>query len=289
MKGGIMVITIMMIFIGSNVYAQEDIRNVSIILSVIPDNYAPEKGLVSTGYIGVSNNEGQGIFAPSDMEIELSSSNPEIIKVAPRTVIKENEPYSNFNLILSGEEGVTEISAIFQDQTITQTVSVGAVSGDVPVDVELVIMFPTDQANINSKIPFSVYVEPMRKRELPFAPTVQESARRIEFQNRRDIVPTDACGGTGGLGCEAPMQDPDVAIRITINADRLSPRPAVHVRRKLRPLLDEAIRCGGGLPRYSDDRHDEGDQRKSRSFDAQRPALHAHHPRSLSGSRGPSR
>jgi len=48
--------------------------------------------------------------------------------------------------------------AIFQDQTITQSVSVGAVSGDVPVDVELVIMFPTDQANIKSKIPFSVFL-----------------------------------------------------------------------------------------------------------------------------------
>jgi len=108
--------------------------------------------------IGVSNSEGQGIFAPSDMEIELTSSNSEIIKVSPRTVIRENEPFANFNLILSGQEGTTEISAVFQDQTTTQTVTVGAVSGDVPVDVELVIMFATDKANINSKIPFSVFL-----------------------------------------------------------------------------------------------------------------------------------
>jgi len=158
MRGEYTVIAIMILFMVPSVYAQEDLRNVSIILSVTPDNYAPQKGLVSTGYIGVSNNEGQGIFAPSEMEIELTSSNPEIIKVPPRTIIKENEPYSNFNLILSGQEGVTEISAVFQDQTITQTVSVGAVSGDVPADVELVIMFPTENANINSKIPFSVFL-----------------------------------------------------------------------------------------------------------------------------------
>ena len=106
-----------MIFFGSYAFAQEDLRNVSIILSVIPDNYPTQKGLLSTGYIGVSNNEGQGIFAPSDMEVELKSSNTEIIKVSPRAVIKENEPYANFNLILSGQEGISEISAVFQDQT----------------------------------------------------------------------------------------------------------------------------------------------------------------------------
>jgi len=151
-------IAIVLVFVGSNAFAQEDLRNVSIILSVIPDNYPTQKSLLSTGYIGVSNNEGQGIFAPSDMEVELKSSNTEIIKVSPRAVIKENEPFANFNLILSGQEGTSEITAIFQDQTITQTVSVGAVSGDVPVDVELVIMFPTENANINSKIPFSVFL-----------------------------------------------------------------------------------------------------------------------------------
>ena len=142
----------------SSVYAQEELQNVSIVLSVIPENYPVQKGLVSTGYIGVSNNEGQGIFAPSEMKIELTSSNPEIIKVSPRVIIKQNESYANFNLILSGHEGFSEISAVFQDQTVTQIVSVGAVSGDVPVDVELVIMFPTNNANINSKIPFSVFL-----------------------------------------------------------------------------------------------------------------------------------
>ena len=154
-------ITIMMMTLTiASVYAQqnEELKNVVIILSVIPENYAPEQGLVSTGYIGVNNNEHRGIFAPSDMEIELSSNNPEIIKVSSRAVIKENEPYANFNLILTGQEGTAEISAVFQDQTVTQTVSVGSESGDVPVDVELVIMFPTDNANINSKVPFSVFI-----------------------------------------------------------------------------------------------------------------------------------
>jgi len=183
MRGKYVIVSILIIVMATSAYAQEDIQNVSIILSVTPDNYPVQKGLVSTGYIGISNNLGLGIFAPTDIEVELTSSNSEIIKVSPRAVIKENEPYANFNLILSGQEGVSEISAVFQDQTVTQTVSVGAVSADVPVDVELVIMFPTDKANINSKIPFSVFLRTVN------GPTLQAPTDIIvKLETQKDLV-----------------------------------------------------------------------------------------------------
>ena len=97
------------------------------------------------------------------------------------------------------------------------------------------------------EVALGVDVEAVRRREHPLAPTVEELAVGAELHDRRVVVPADAGGGPGRLVVEAAVEDPDVPVRVAVDADRLAPPAAIHVRREVRPLVDQPVRVGERL------------------------------------------
>ena len=83
-----------------------------------------------------------------------------------------------------------------------------------------------------------IYKETMRPHNHPRAKAFHQIARRIEFQNGREVR-------FGAGSSAAPFDDPDAfAVAIDVRADHLSPRPPLG---QLRPVLDRAIRIGRGI------------------------------------------
>ena len=99
------------------------------------------------------------------------------------------------------------------------------------------------------EVALGVDVEAVRGREHPLAPTVEELAVGAELDDRRVVVPPHAGGRARRPVVEAAVEDPDVPVRVAVDADRLAPPPAVHVRRQVRPFVDEPVRVGERLRR----------------------------------------
>jgi hypothetical protein len=87
-------------------------------------------------------------------------------------------------------------------------------------------------------------MEAVRPHEHSFAPPPDEPPVEIVPENGSHVSPPDA------VGIEAPMEDPEVARSVDLDADRLA--PGVDALRKLGPAFDMAIRrrlSVGGLQR----------------------------------------
>jgi len=83
-----------------------------------------------------------------------------------------------------------------------------------------------------------IHIEAVREHEQPFAETFHQIARRIEFQNRRQIR-------FGARSSAAPFDHPyALAVAIDVRADHLSPRTPLG---QLRPVLHGAIRIRRGI------------------------------------------
>ena len=112
------------------------------------------------GYIQlVSNKTGEPVLAPRDLEIELSSRSPSIASVPPRVVVSKGADYAQFTVGVTGLVGESEISALFGNEKVTQTLKVVEAGSQVPNDVSLVLNLPSNTMQIGSEVPFSVYLE----------------------------------------------------------------------------------------------------------------------------------
>lgn len=121
-----------------------------------------ERGLASydLGYVQiVSNATMEPTLAPRDLEIELSSRNPNIASVPAKVVISKGTDYARFTVGLSDLAGESEISALFGNQIITKTMKVVEAGSQIPNDISLVLNMPSNKMQIGSEMPFSVYLE----------------------------------------------------------------------------------------------------------------------------------
>lgn len=111
------------------------------------------------GYVRlISNSTGEPILAATDLEVGLLSADASIAFVPSRVTIPAGSDYVRFNVEVSDLAGQTDISALYGDKKVTRTFKVvDAVS--LVEDVDLMINLPSDKMQINSKVPFSVYLE----------------------------------------------------------------------------------------------------------------------------------
>ncbi|TLY07169.1 MAG: hypothetical protein E6K85_09925, partial [Thaumarchaeota archaeon] len=111
------------------------------------------------GYVRlISNSTGEPILTASDLEVGLLSADASIAFVPSRVVIPAGSDYVRFNVEVGDLAGQTEISALYGNKVISRTFKVvDAVS--LVEDVNLKINLPSDEMQIGSRVPFSVYLE----------------------------------------------------------------------------------------------------------------------------------
>src|SRR5262249_49194019 len=92
-------------------------------------------------------------------------------------------------------------------------------------------------------IALAVDREPVRKRKHPLTKASQQRTGGVELQDRR-LGAAYASGCAGRHRVEAAMEDPDVALRIEVGPDQLSPATTVQPGWNGRPAFHEAVRVG---------------------------------------------
>ena len=126
-------------------------------------NFAPSvveagEATYSIGYVNIVSGDGFPALAIDDLEITLSSQNSTVASVPSTVVIPKNQQYAKFDVTV-GDEGETEISAIFQDQIISKNFKVAAIHAASLEDVKLQVNLPKSSMNVNSEMPMSVFLQ----------------------------------------------------------------------------------------------------------------------------------
>ena len=123
--------------------AQDEFENISLKLEFSPSVVETGTAEYSIGYVQAVDSEGSPVLAPEDLVIELTSSDPSIASVPFEVIISVNMDYVNFPISVTDKEGITDITASFQDKEMTRQFRVGGIKVDVPLNVELEFNMPT--------------------------------------------------------------------------------------------------------------------------------------------------
>ncbi|WKT57611.1 hypothetical protein QVH35_09715 [Candidatus Nitrosotenuis chungbukensis] len=110
------------------------------------------------GHVGFANKYGSMIKFPKDTTIQLESSNEEVASVPSKITILAYSEFASFGIKTTNTTGSANIFASYNDEKVYATISVGA-SSDLANDIRLVINLPTSEMNVNSEMPFSLYLQ----------------------------------------------------------------------------------------------------------------------------------
>lgn len=132
---------------------------------VLDLNFAPSivetgKAVYPAGFVRlVSNMTGGPALAPRDLEVELLSKDTSIALVPPRVVIPAGSDYARFDIDVGYVTGETEISALFGNQITSKNFKVVEAASLVQKNLDITINLPSDKMQVDSEMPFSVYLE----------------------------------------------------------------------------------------------------------------------------------
>ncbi|MFB5597815.1 MAG: hypothetical protein ACE5RJ_02205, partial [Nitrosopumilaceae archaeon] len=136
-----------------------NLDNAVVQLNISPSHVDSGNAVHSIGYVNLVNNNGFLVKPPEDVTIQLKSDNPNIASVSSDVIINANQNYGVFEIKTGSTSGETTISATFNGQTVFQNFIVGENNFEIPEDVELVVHLPSTDMHVNSKMPFSVYLQ----------------------------------------------------------------------------------------------------------------------------------
>ena len=128
-------------------------------LSLAPSNIERTVGDHKVGYVSLINKNGISVSSGRDVEVELTSSNPEIASVPSTVKISGNSAFAQFEVNTTGQRGQTMITAKLGDVMSSQKLSVGFINENMDPDVALGMAIPTSTMHINSKMPFTVFLK----------------------------------------------------------------------------------------------------------------------------------
>ena len=132
--------------------------NLNIRLSLAPPIIESGPGTYSVGYVSIENSAGLPIPASSDLEIQLTSSDPTVASVPSSVVIPNGHDFFRFD-VTTGSDGQTEISALYKGQTSSQKFRVGDLPIIIPEDSELKINLPSNLMRVNTEMPVAVFLQ----------------------------------------------------------------------------------------------------------------------------------
>jgi hypothetical protein len=151
-----------MLISGNTVLVSAQALNVSALeldVKVSPASIEATSGSHRVGYVGLTNSYGNLMRLTQDTVINLESSNPEVAIVPPEITIAKNSEFAVFDVTTNNKAGSAKIFASFEDKDDYDTVIVGDSYADLQNDLSLVIHLPTNEMNVDSEMPFSLYLK----------------------------------------------------------------------------------------------------------------------------------
>jgi len=137
------------------VFAQSD-TNTNLMIRLSPSIIETGENAHKIGYVGFVNPNGNLVKQTKDTIIKLESSNPTIATVPSQIMIPAGSEFSIFE-VTTVKSGTTKILASFGDKIKFDTLTIGQ-SGTIGNDLRLIINLPTTEMNVNSQMPFSLYL-----------------------------------------------------------------------------------------------------------------------------------
>jgi hypothetical protein len=132
-------------------------KNYDVYLSISPSHILDSDEPQQVGYVYFLNKNGVSIESPGDVEVLLTSDNPQIASVPEKIIFPTDAEFATFE-ITPGTSGVTTITAAVQDKIGFQEIRVGADESFLPDDLVLELNFPTNKMHIASEMPFTVFL-----------------------------------------------------------------------------------------------------------------------------------
>lgn len=157
-----LILSIMFIMMSGNlvmVSAQQENSNLILRIDISPSSIEQTQAVHKIGHVWLENKLGNPIAFPNDIVINLESDNSQIISIPQVITIPANSEHAVFDLTSTGIKGQAKIFASYGDQTVFDMISVGDRDVDITNDLHLVINLPTSEMNVNSQMPFSLYLE----------------------------------------------------------------------------------------------------------------------------------
>ncbi|MFY9301052.1 MAG: hypothetical protein WAO91_07675 [Candidatus Nitrosotenuis sp.] len=136
-----------------------DVSTLTLEVKISPTNILATNGQHSVGYVGLMNNFGNLMKLTEDTAIRLESSDPTVASVPSEVTLAKNTEYAVFDIITNNKAGSAKIFASFEDKNDFDTVIVGDSYADLQNDLSLVINLPTNEMNVGSEMPFSLYLQ----------------------------------------------------------------------------------------------------------------------------------
>jgi hypothetical protein len=137
------------------VFAQSE-TDTNLMIKLSPSIIEAGEKAHKIGYVGFVNPNGNLIKQTKDVIVKLESSNPEIATVPSQIMIPAGSEFSIFE-VTTAKSGTAKILASFGEKIKFDTLTVGQ-SINIGNDLRLIINLPTSEMNVNSQMPFSLYL-----------------------------------------------------------------------------------------------------------------------------------
>ena len=126
----------------SSASAQVLSGNVSVEVRLSPSQIETGEETHSIGYVNLINRAGVPVKPQQDVTIRLTSAYPDIASVPEFVTIKADELYTEFDVKVHSNKGITAIFANYGGQTVFEELLVGESDGELPDNIEMKIHLP---------------------------------------------------------------------------------------------------------------------------------------------------
>ncbi|NDB88946.1 MAG: hypothetical protein EB164_08565 [Thaumarchaeota archaeon] len=155
-----LIISTIFIIISGNIVlvsAQIDTSGVSLRVSFSPDHVEQIASEHKIGYVWLENKVNNPITSPKDITVELKSGNPEIASTDDHIIIPAGDEFAAFSIYTHNVTGQARIFATYNDDSASGDLSVGE-QDFTENNLRLTINLATSEMNVNSQMPFSMYL-----------------------------------------------------------------------------------------------------------------------------------
>ncbi|HXG73463.1 MAG TPA: hypothetical protein VNK44_01405 [Candidatus Nitrosotenuis sp.] len=132
--------------------------SITLKLKIVPSNIESAPSTHKIGYVWFENKQGNPLSFPKDTAISLESTNTGLISVPSEITIPAASEFGVFEIQTRGTKGMASVIASYGDHDAIDTIIVGEQSVGVEDSLKLIINLPTIEMNVNSEMPFSLYL-----------------------------------------------------------------------------------------------------------------------------------
>ena len=160
LKTLLIVLFVSIMILGNILFASaQTTADSSLIVKIMPSVIEAGEKSHKIGYVGFTNKDGNLIKVTKDTTVSLASESPNVVKVPSEITIPVGSKFAEFNVTSTSEIGTAKIFASYEDSLVFDVITVGTSQEEFENNLRLVVNLPTSDMNVESEMPFSLYLE----------------------------------------------------------------------------------------------------------------------------------